>query len=61
MKAPIHKIETGEEPIYPCWLYLPECAEWQWYDDPMPPAYVVTVFSHWSPGGRPMRPNYPND
>lgn len=58
MNAPIHKVETGEEPVYPCWLYLPECSEWQWQETPFLPEYARTVMSHWSPGGRPQRPNY---
>lgn len=56
MKTLIHKIETGEEPKYPCWLYLPECSEWQWYEKPMPADYTRIVMSHWSPGGRPEAP-----
>lgn len=58
LRRAIHKIETGKEPKFPCWLFLPECSEWQWYEGPLPAEYMKTVMSHWSPGwpGRPESP-----
>ena len=56
MNVEIHEIHDGTEPHYPCWMFLPECSEWQWHETPMVPQYVETVFSHWSPGGRPEAP-----
>lgn len=45
-------------PEFPCWLYLPECEEWQWFNTDLGASYeyMTTVFTHWSRGGRPAAP-----
>jgi hypothetical protein len=57
VRSIIYPIETGAEPSFPCWLFLPECKEWQWFESSLPADYTKVVMSHWSPGGRPESPH----
>ena len=53
----IQTIKKDSMPEYPCWLWLPECEEWQYYTKEMEAPYVLAVFSHWSKGGIPQQPD----
>ncbi len=57
MSASIYR-NSDTPPVYPCWLFLPECQEWQWVDfDPGASwEYMTSVWTHWSPGGRRAAP-----
>lgn len=57
MNAVIYRNEDTM-PVFPCWLFLPECQEWTWCDKDLGADhdYMTSVFTHWSPGGRPAAP-----
>lgn len=56
MKIEIHEIVDDTEPHYPCWLFRPDCGEWEWRETPLLMGFVRVLFTHWSPGGRPEAP-----
>lgn len=57
MKTMIHSILPQSMPIFPCWLWLPECQEWQWFNTTLGVDYLLNgVCTHWSLGGRPAAP-----
>lgn len=52
----VSKVTVDDPPQFPCWVFLPECQEWQWFTETIETDYCVAVFSHWSKGGRPEAP-----